>query len=467
MNSPNTFSVGLSALLISTLVSLGDVKVAVDYNEGESATAEFKFKSVPSPSRNDAATTAKFTIVDGEPDRAGGSIKKLHDDKVPDEGDQPEENFFFNAGTDGGRILVDLNWLTDVKQVNTYSWHPGSRGPQLYKLYASKGTARGFNPQPKQGIDPVTCGWKMIARVDTRPKTGDGGGQYGVSIANSRGTIGKYRYLLFDCSRTEANDYFGNTFYSEIDIVEKNSRPEPIVNTASKPFTIRTADAGCEIVIDTSQAADLADWAAHDLAPALAEWYPKIVAMLPSEGYHPPKRFSVTIKPGRGVAATSGTRVSANAAWLKSQLGREAIGSLIHEEVHVVQQYGRARRNNPNATDSPGWLVEGIPDYIRFYLFEPQNHGAEIKQSNVARARYDGSYRVTANFLNWVAEKYDKNIVQKLNAAMRDGNYSENLWQKNTGKTLQNLGDEWKQSLEKLPGPPAAGDGSSRTNHAD
>src|SRR5581483_1798352 len=102
MNSPNTFSVGLSALLISTLVSLGDVKVAVDYNEGESATAEFKFKSVPSPSRNDAATTAKFTIVDGEPDRAGGSIKKLHDDKVPDEGDQPEENFFFNAGTDGG-----------------------------------------------------------------------------------------------------------------------------------------------------------------------------------------------------------------------------------------------------------------------------------------------------------------------------------------------------------------------------
>ena len=57
--------------------------------------------------------------------------------------------------------------------------------------------------------------------MDTRPKTGDGGGQYGVSISDTEGTIGKYRYLLFDMSNTETDDDFGNTFYSEIVVIDK------------------------------------------------------------------------------------------------------------------------------------------------------------------------------------------------------------------------------------------------------
>ena len=48
------------------------------------------------------------------------------------------------------------------------------------------------------------------------------GGQYGVSVADSNGAaIGRYRYLLFDIFRTESDDAFGNTFYSEIAVVEK------------------------------------------------------------------------------------------------------------------------------------------------------------------------------------------------------------------------------------------------------
>ena len=43
-----------------------------------------------------------------------------------------------------------------------------------------------------------------------------------MSIADSTGAaIGKYRYLLFDISRTETDDDFGNTFYSEITVIEK------------------------------------------------------------------------------------------------------------------------------------------------------------------------------------------------------------------------------------------------------
>src|SRR5437660_1288637 len=61
--------------------------------------------------------------------------------------------------------------------------------------------------------------------------------------------------------------------------------------------------------------------------------------------------------------------------------------------------------------------------------------------------RYDGSYRVSANFLNWVSEKYDKQIATELNAAIRKGKYSEDIWKEQTGHTVQELGDEWKASI--------------------
>jgi hypothetical protein len=197
------------------------VKVEVEHNDNDKATTDFKFKDIPAASKDDSATSAKFSIIDGERDPNGGDLDKLNDGKLPSEEDQPDENFFFNAGTEGGRIGVDLGKAIAIKQVNTYSWHPNTRGPQVYKFYASDGAAADFKADPKAGTDPEKCGWKLIATVDTRPKEGTGGGQYGVSVSDSEGPLGKYRYLLFDTSRTEADDQFGNTFYSEIDVVEQ------------------------------------------------------------------------------------------------------------------------------------------------------------------------------------------------------------------------------------------------------
>jgi hypothetical protein len=69
---------------------------------------------------------AVFTIVDGAEDNNGGGLEKLHDGRLPTEEDEPSENFFFHSGTDGGRLLVDLGNAIDIKQVNTYSWHPAA-----------------------------------------------------------------------------------------------------------------------------------------------------------------------------------------------------------------------------------------------------------------------------------------------------------------------------------------------------
>jgi hypothetical protein len=213
---------------LKSTVASGEIKVVVERNESGSTT--FQFKNVPLPSAGDAATKAKFTIVDGERDSNGGDLVQLHDGRVPREDDQPARNFFFGQGIDGGRLQLDLGTNTIIKQVNTYSWHSTERGPQVYKLYASDGNANGFKAEPRRVIDPESCGWKLIAKVDTRPKEGLGGGQYGVSISGSSGTIGSFRYLLFDISRTEDRDPFGNTFYSEIDVVDPNA-PEIAVST--------------------------------------------------------------------------------------------------------------------------------------------------------------------------------------------------------------------------------------------
>jgi hypothetical protein len=211
-------------------------------------------------------------------------------------------------------------------------------------------------------------------------------------------------------------------------------------------------DGQYEITFDTSRSPEMRAWVEAKLAPTMIEWYPKIVAYLPSDGFTAPKHLKVVIRPGRGVADTAGTRITAYVPWIRNETNREAAGALVHEMVHAVQQYGGGRRN-PGARRNPGWLVEGLADYYRWYHYEPQSHGADIRPRNVERAHYNDSYRTTANFLNWVSEKYDKKLVPELNAMMRQGNYQDSFWTDHTGKSAEDLGEEWKSALQGTAKP--------------
>jgi hypothetical protein len=237
---------------------------------------------------------------------------------------------------------------------------------------------------------------------------------------------------------------------------DKAAEQVPASSNAPVALTLQAAGGQYEITIDTTAATDLTEWAQKQLGPVAVEWYPKLVAALPSEGFEAPKKVTILFKDGMGgtPAATGGTRISCNSGWFRRNLKGEAKGAVVHELVHVVQQYGRGRRNNPNATRTPGWITEGIPDYLRWFKYEPQTHGAEIR--NLARAKYDASYRVTGNFLNWATEKYDKELVKKLNAAARAASYKEELWRNFTGKTVQELGEEWKKELAERLAPKTA-----------
>lgn len=442
----NYLGIAAGIICLAAFGTRAETKVTVGYHDSDEATPAFNFKAVPRPSTNDAATTAKFIIVDGEADSNSGDLDKLHDGKLPEDGDQPEENFFFSAGSAGGRLQVDLGSVINVRQVNTYSWHPATRGPQVYKLYAADGRATNFNAAPKKEILPDGCGWQLVASVNTKPKSEDGGGQYGVSISNTNGGLGKFRYLLFDVSATEHDDDFGNTFFSEIDVIDTNSPVAHEIVAPTSAFTIQTVDGKCTITLDTKQAPELKDWVETNLAPVLAEWYPKITALLSSDGFTAPDHFKITLKPMPGVAYTAGRNVVANSDWLIKEIGKEAIGSLVHECVHVVQQF--------HDDNNPGWLVEGSADYVRWFKYEPQSHGADSvwmkKHGKNFSPSYNDSYRISANFLNWVSENYDKDIVGQMNVAMRDGQYNDSLWEKYTGKTAPELGEEWNKYIIAL-----------------
>jgi hypothetical protein len=218
----SSIAVASACWLMVTTGARAEVKTTVERIDNSSATADFKFKNVPVPAKENAARKAKLTIVDGTRDGNGARPACLIDGKLPTEEDEPAANFFFDQGTAGGRLLMDLGSAIEIKQINTYSWHPNTRGPQVYKLYVSDGTGKDFKSDPKAGTDPTKVGWKLLTKVDTRPKGEDMGGQYGVSHGDSAaGSMGKYRYLLFDMSRTEDDDPFGNTFYSEITVIER------------------------------------------------------------------------------------------------------------------------------------------------------------------------------------------------------------------------------------------------------
>lgn len=215
----HSLAVKLAAVaILFACAANAEVTITIDRS---TTTPAFHFARVPPPSKDDAASNAKVELIAGTIDRNSAGLAALTDGRVPGTEDEPEANLFFRGDSWGGRFRIDLGAVTDIAAVNTYSWHPDTRAPQVYRVYGSDGTDPNFNPMPGVKIDLTTCGWREIAFVDTRTKEGDAGGQYGVCITDTRGSLGRYRYLLFDVFETESDDPWGNTFYSEIDMVAK------------------------------------------------------------------------------------------------------------------------------------------------------------------------------------------------------------------------------------------------------
>ena len=203
-----------------------------------------------------------------------------------------------------------------------------------------------------------------------------------------------------------------------------------------KGGTLRFADGSAEYeyVFDASAAPELGQWMMTRLAPAVRKWYPRLVEMFPSEGWKPPKRLTFNFKEGIDCPAyAAGSRVTFSRKWIGEN--PEDVGCGIHELFHVVQDGYQGKGTS--------WLTEGIADYVRWYLYEPEAHGCDMKL-DPKNVRYNSAYRVSANFLNFVETRHP-GTVRDLNAICRTGKYDEKTyWKKRTGKDVLELEREWK-----------------------
>ncbi len=434
----------LPVIAASPVQAETQVKVARNV---DTATSAFQFESVPRPRAGDSANAGEWSIVDGQLDANSGPLQRLSDGIVPRSADQPHENVFFNAGSEGGRIGLDLKQQVQIDHIASYSWHPAERAPQVYTLYGSNGDADKFEANPKRPIDPTSVGWTRIADVDTRPTDGGGvGGQYGVNISDNRAALSSYRYLMWDVRATQEGSRFGHTFFSEIDIVDASAPSDPATTRSSVGISSVTFGDQQQytVTVDTSEAPDLTGWTEKELLPVVQEWYPKIVAMLPSQGYVAPGEYTITLDPNYdGVAATVGTNVVCSPDWFRRNLQGEAKGAVVHELVHVVQQYWRGRPRGERRESVPGWVTEGVADAIRWHLYEPQSEQTEAELRAKPGERYDAAYRPSAKFIAWVQIKYNTDLVEQLNAVARNGQYTDDFWMTATSHSLVDLVQEW------------------------
>lgn len=165
------------------------------------------------------------------------------------------------------------------------------------------------------------------------------------------------------------------------------------------------------------------------LVEIIFQVYPKLV-----RDFNPDARQELKVKIDttyNGVAYAHNGEIVISSKWLRQR--PEDLDLITHEVMHIIQSY-------PSHA-GPGWLTEGIADYVR-HVYGVDNKGAKWSLPNFSpNQKYTDSYRVTARFLLWATQKYDEDLVVKLDRNLRNKTYSAELWKNYTGKTLDELWD--------------------------
>jgi RNA polymerase sigma factor (sigma-70 family) len=202
-------------------VAANGIVVTSEHHDVGHDTPAYAFAKIPPMEKDDAGKDAVWTIVDNQVQQGSGGLTVLNDGIGATNIDAPGAAFYFAHGSLEGRFRAELGSAPiPVERISSYSWHKATRAAQVYRVYGSDGSAKDFNPTPKNGTDPARCGWTLIADVDTRQGSVPRGGQEGVCITRAGGgPIGSCRYLLFVSFVTETSDGWGHTFFNEIDIV--------------------------------------------------------------------------------------------------------------------------------------------------------------------------------------------------------------------------------------------------------
>jgi hypothetical protein len=167
------------------------------------------------------------------------------------------------------------------------------------------------------------------------------------------------------------------------------------------------------------------------------QWWPLVCQLLATEQFKGPKEFKLRFQENqKGPAHRTEEGNFISVPWITKH--PDDFGMVIHEMTHAIQDYH-------NAPKESVWLVEGIADYIRYWRYEPDKPHRAI---DATKATYRDGYSTTAAFLAWIMWRFDRRTLHEVDAAFRSGTYQDALFEKITGKPLDDL---WRQFLAERP----------------
>jgi hypothetical protein len=160
----------------------------------------------------------------------------------------------------------------------------------------------------------------------------------------------------------------------------------------------------------------------------IQEWEPKVAAVLGTAEAKRPKQLTVRFKDMDGVAYWDGKAITVSTRYAAKH--PDDVMLVVHELTHVLQGYRKI----------PGWMTEGLADYVRFGIAEGGKFGIRL---DPVKNKPRDSYRVTG-YLILQAEKAHPGLVKKLHLAGVSGGDVEKVWAEHCGQTID---ESWAEAL--------------------
>lgn len=182
------------------------------------APGAYAFTTLPNPSNTDLAQGKTVTLAAGAGyGSPSGPLSVLTDGNV-NVGQGNFNNTFVFADNTNSRIVLDLSAAVPVTGISTFAWEGDARVSQTYRLYAAAAptnTNPSFTAAAFQNDAALSALGYTALGTAADPNTASG--QHTANFTDSSGTLGTYRYLLFDWTNTS-----NGRAVAEIDVV-----PEP------------------------------------------------------------------------------------------------------------------------------------------------------------------------------------------------------------------------------------------------
>jgi len=204
-NNPATYTItaqsgGTLSYLVSVYV-LPDLTINT-YNN---------WTTVPNTTTDDVALGKTVTLCDGTLNSNSQPVSALTDGLWQTSNDNPG-NSVFGSDFTSYRVSIDLANSYTVSEIDAWSWHKDYRAPQEYYVWgaaspSTTGTSLKFNTYAFGG-GLASAGYTMLGHV----MTGTANGKWTTRLS---GSIGSYRYLVFDIAPAPVSPHLG-TFLGEI-----------------------------------------------------------------------------------------------------------------------------------------------------------------------------------------------------------------------------------------------------------